>query len=85
MVDDENLNTLEEEERLNNLEARMGRLEGRMRALSNSVDELRKEIEGAFFGTETDPERLQRMKQIGLLGKLDEIANILRERLPDSE
>ena len=85
MVDDENLNTLEEEERLNNLEARMGRLEGRMRALSNSVDELRKEIEGAFFGAETDPERLQRMKQIGLLGKLDEIANILRERLPDSE
>ena len=85
MVDDENLNTLEEEERLNNLEARMGRLEGRMRALSNSVDELRKEIEGAFFGTETDPERLQRMKQIGLLGKLDEIANILRQRLPDSE
>ncbi len=35
-------------ERLNDLEERMGRLEGRMIALSNSVERLRKDLDGHF-------------------------------------
>lgn len=35
-------------ELLNDLEERMGRLEGRMTALSNSVDLLRQDLDGHF-------------------------------------
>ena len=67
------------------IEERITRLERRMDALTNSVDLLRKEIEGAFYGANRDPEHLEQMKKVGLLDRIDNIARILEERLPGPE
>ena len=61
------------DERLSNLEERMGSLEGRMDALVQSIDLLRKEIEGAFYGSDHDPQKTEQMKRVGLLRKLDRL------------
>ena len=73
------------EDRLTTLETRMGKLEGGMDALTKEVRLLRQDLEGAFYGSDHDPQKTEQMKRFGLirkLDKLDEIAELLRERLP---
>ena len=61
---------------------RLSKLEQRMDALTKEVNLLRKDLEGAFYGSDHDPQKTQQMKRIGLLRKLDEfddMASTLRE------
>ena len=60
---------------LNDLETRIEKLEVKMRTHDGQIDD----IEAAFFGTDRDPERQERLRRVGILERIDETNRLLRK------
>ena len=69
------------EERLNDLERRVESLESTMNKHTSQISD----IEAAFYGTNRDPERQERLRRVGVLEKLDEITRLLRKLAGEPE
>ena len=59
-------------ERLNDLEDDVRELKYKMAKHDSQIDD----IEAAFFGTDRDPERQERLRRVGILEKLDRLDDI---------